>query len=412
MAESSWSTMKHRPAARSNVHNPIRQILEGDLKPVPNHEKPMINLGLGEPSRANGFELPTVVNESIIEVIQAETSNGYCQSTGTAAARNAVANKFGTADHPIDPNNVFLAFGCSGALYNAMAVMCEVGDRVLVPKPGFPLCQPICQNLGVEFDGYNLMPEEGWKIDLDHLKSLITDKTRAILINNPSNPCGSCFTAEHIQEILAVAEEYKLPIISDEVYYGLSYDPERPFISMGNATSTVPVICTGAISKIYCLPGWRCGWTIVYNNQGYFDDVLTRLSMHSMIQLHPNSLVQAALPRILAEVPESHFDTMKVKLSASSQAAFARLSTIRGVTPIRSSAAMYMMVRIEFSEFDGITNDVEFCKMLLHEQNCLTFPSKCFFEDGFFRMIICTTAETINAFGDRLQEFCTAHYKA
>jgi len=233
MAESSWSSMKHRPAARSNVTNPIRQILMGDLKPNPNHEKPMINLGLGEPTRANGFELPTVVNESIIEVVRGEANNGYTASQGTVEARTAVSNKFGTAEHPIDPNHVFLAFGCSGALYNAISVMCEVGDRILVPKPGFPLCQPICQNLGVEWDHYNLMPEEGWKIDLEHLKSQITPKTRAILINNPSNPCGSCFTAEHIQEILAVAEEFKIPIISDEVYYGLSYDPERPFISMG-----------------------------------------------------------------------------------------------------------------------------------------------------------------------------------
>jgi len=128
-----------------------------------------------------------------------------------------------------------------------------------------------------------LLPDEGWKIDLNSLRSQITERTKAILVNNPSNPCGSCFTAEHIQEILAVAEEFKIPIISDEVYYGLTYDPERPFISFGNATSTIPIICTGALSKIYCLPGWRCGWTIVYNNSGFFDDILTRLGMHSMI---------------------------------------------------------------------------------------------------------------------------------
>lgn len=372
----------------------------------------MINLGLGEPTRANGFELPAVINASIIDVINGEKNNGYCQSTGTAEARAAVAEKFGTEEHPIDKNHIFFSFGCSGALYNAISVMCEVGDRILVPKPGFPLCQPICQNLGVEFDAYNLLPEEGWKIDLANLRSQITPKTRAILVNNPSNPCGSCFTAEHMQEILAVAEEFKLPIIADEVYYGLSYNPERPFVSFGNATSTVPVVCTGAISKIYCLPGWRCGWTIFYNNGGYFDDVLTRMSMHSMIQLHPNSLVMAALPKILKEVPESHFDGMRQKLSTVSAAAFERLSTIRGVTPIRSSAAMYMMVRIDYAEFHDIENDVAFCSKLLNEQNCLTFPSKCFFEDGFFRMIICTTTEVINEFGDRLQEFCDAHYKA
>jgi len=73
---------------------------------------------------------------------------------------------------------------------------------------------------------------------------------------------------------------------------------------------------------------------------------------------------------------------------------------------------MYMMVKVNLEEFENISDDVDFCKKLLNEQNCLTFPSQCFFESGFFRMIICTTPETINAFGDRLQDFCSAHYKA
>ena len=68
-SSSSWTQMKHKPAQRSDVHNPIRQILEREMKPNPNHELPMINLGLGEPSRANGFELPEVINEAIIEVV-------------------------------------------------------------------------------------------------------------------------------------------------------------------------------------------------------------------------------------------------------------------------------------------------------------------------------------------------------
>lgn len=215
-----------------------------------------------------------------------------------------------------------------------------------------------------------------------------------------------------MEEILAVAEEFKLPLIADEVYYGLSYDPERPFYSFANMTTTVPVIATGSMSKIYCLPGWRCGWTIVYNNSGFFDDVITNLGKHSMILLHPASIVQFALPKILKEVPDSHFETVKQKLALSSQTAFARLSEIKGITPIKSSAAMYMMVRIELSEFADIDDDVDFCKKMLQEQNCLTFPSQCFFEKGFFRMILCTKPETITEFGNRLQAFCTKHYKA
>lgn len=212
-------------------------------------------------------------------------------------------------------------------------------------------------------------------------------------------------------EILQIADDYMIPIISDEVYYGLSYNDERPFYSLGTLTSKVPVICTGALSKIYCVPGWRCGWTIVYNNSGYFDKVIDNLGKHSMILLHPNSLVQHALPKILGEVPESFFTDLKGKLKEASMTAFARLQNIRGIKPIKSSAAMYMMVQIEPSEFKDINDDLDFCKMLLQEQNCMTFPSQCFFSKNFFRMIICTKPEILNEFGDRLQQFCDAHYK-
>lgn len=403
---------KAKPAARSEVLNPIRQILEKEMHPPKDHPLPMVNLGLGEPNKANGFDLPEVINESIIEVIKGEQNNGYTQACGALPARQAVAEKFSSDTHKINPDHVFLSFGCSGALYNAMAVLCEPGDRVLVPSPGFPLCQPICENLGVGFDTYPLNPDKGWEIDLAALKAAITPKTKAILVNNPSNPCGSCFTKAHMEEILALAEEHKLPLIADEVYYGLSYDPERPFYSFANLTTTVPVIATGSMSKIYCLPGWRCGWTIVYNNSGFFDDVLTNLNKHSMILLHPASIVQFALPRILKEVPDSHFETIKQKLALSSTTAFTRLSEIKGITPIKSSAAMYMMVRIDMDAFGDIADDVDFCKKLLQEQNCLTFPSQCFFEKGFFRMILCTKPETITDFGNRLQDFCTKHYKA
>jgi tyrosine aminotransferase len=184
-------------------------------------------------------------------------------------------------------------------------------------------------------------------------------------VNNPSNPCGSCFTRKHQLEILAVANEYKVPIIADEVYYGLVYEDGSEFTSMGNLTKEVPVICTGAISKIYCLPGWRLGWTIVYNNGGYFDNVIDNLHKHAMIQLHPTSLVQAALPRILREVTDADLSAMKAKLKATSHYAYEKLSGIRGLTPVRASAAMYMMVRIDTSQFADIESDVQFCQKLL-----------------------------------------------
>lgn len=171
---------------------------------------------------------------------------------------------------------------------------------------------------------------------------------------------------------------------------------------MGNLSKDVPVICVGAISKIYCLPGWRLGWNIVYNNHGYFDKVIENLHKHNMIQLHPNSLVQFALPKILAEVKEDFMMSMKSKLKDTADYAYERLSGIKGIEPIRATAAMYMMVKIRPEVFSDIADDVEFCKKLLNEQCCLAFPSQCFFAKNFFRIVTCTTRKTIDEFVERL----------
>jgi aspartate/methionine/tyrosine aminotransferase len=133
-----------------------------------------------------------------------------------------------------------------------------------------------------------------------------------------------------------VADEFKVPLIADEIYYGLVYDEEVEFHSFANLTSDVPIIATGGLSKIFCLPGWRCGWAIIYNNHGYFDKVIENFGKQSMILLHPASIVQFALPKILKMDMDAHFNYLKDKLRPSSAAAFKRLSTIEGVVPIKA----------------------------------------------------------------------------
>jgi tyrosine aminotransferase len=118
---------------------------------------------------------------------------------------------------------------------------------------------------------------------MDGLRTLVNERTKAILVTNPSNPCGSVFSKKHQLEIIAFANEYKIPIIADEVYYGIVFDEDADYQSFGTLTKDVPVICTSAISKIYCLPGLRLGWLIVYNNHGYFDNVLENLHKLAMI---------------------------------------------------------------------------------------------------------------------------------
>ena len=161
----------------------------------------------------------------------------------------------------------------------------------MVQRPGYPLCLPISQNLGVELRHYDLMSDKNWEIDLDSLRAQVNERTRAILVNNPSNPCGSCFTRKHCLDIIAVANELKLPIIADEVYYGITFEPETEFISFGVLTDEVPVVCLSSVSKMYYLPGYRLGWMIFYNKNGYFDNCIDNLINHAAVNFHPNSIV-------------------------------------------------------------------------------------------------------------------------
>mmetsp|Transcript_7593 Transcript_7593/g.6955 ORF Transcript_7593/g.6955 Transcript_7593/m.6955 type:complete len:104 (+) Transcript_7593:564-875(+) len=103
------------------------------------------------------------------------------------------------------------------------------------------------------------------------------------MLINPSNPCGSAFTKKHQLELIELAKELKLPIIADEVYHGLVYDGEEEYESFACLTKEVPILSCGALSKVFCVPGWRLGWVILYNYTGYFDKVKDNLGKLMMI---------------------------------------------------------------------------------------------------------------------------------
>lgn len=147
-----------------------------------------------------------------------------------------------------------------------------------MPEPAFPYIYSTCASLGAECRKYKLKPDQDWEIDIEQLKTLVDSKTKAIYIINPSNPCGSVFSKKHQLEIIDFCNEYKIPIFSDEVYYGMNHGDGTEFHSFGHLTKEVPVICTASISKIFCMPGWRLGWILFYNNHSYFDKLIEKCS--------------------------------------------------------------------------------------------------------------------------------------
>jgi tyrosine aminotransferase len=108
--------------------------------------------------------------------------------------------------------------GCSCSLDLCIAVLAGEGQNILIPRPGFSIYRTLAEGFGIECRSYNLIPERSWEIDLKHLESLIDENTAALIITNPSNPCGSVFSKDHLLDILEIAERHFVPIIADEIY--------------------------------------------------------------------------------------------------------------------------------------------------------------------------------------------------
>lgn len=142
-------------------------------------------------------------------------ANGYGPSIGLLPSREALAKHYSTDEAPLTAKDIYITSGCSDALNISIGVLCNEGQNILLPMPGFSLYETLASSKGIECKFYKLLPEKNWIIDLENLESLIDDKTAAILINNPSNPCGSNYSSEHLLKVLSVASKYSLPIISE-----------------------------------------------------------------------------------------------------------------------------------------------------------------------------------------------------
>ncbi|KAK2550460.1 Tyrosine aminotransferase [Acropora cervicornis] len=329
----------HIPASFTarTTFNPIRSIVDR-MKISPNPEKQMIALSIGDPSVFGNLDPCNEMVDSVVNCIKKAKHNGYSPSTGYVKTREAIAAEHSYPLSPLTYKDVVLACGCSGALELALDVLLNPGDNVLLPKPGFSIYQTISISRGHEVRHYNLLPERSWEVDIDHLESLVDDRTRAIVVNNPSNPCGSVYTKKHLEAILEAAEKYMIPVVADEVYENVVF-PGYKFYPLAQLSENVPILTCGGISKGYLVPGWRLGWVIIHDKHGAFESEASHcmplnhqpwfLCLHfplvsfwtvrqglvAMSQqiLGPNTLIQGALPDILAKTPQSYFEnTVKV----------------------------------------------------------------------------------------------------
>lgn len=319
-------------------------------------------------------------------------------------------------------NDIVIASGCSGALDLAITVLLNPGDNLLIPKPAFSLYQTLCESKGMAVKQYRLLPEKCWEADLEHLEAQIDERTRAILVNNPSNPCGSVYSADHLKAIIDIAEKHRLPIIADEIYGNLVFPSlsPSPFIPMASLSDNVPIIAAGGIAKEFLVPGWRVGWLAVHDRHGALEEVRKGLYALSQLILGACSLIVSALPAILAPAEGSeeasslakfHKDVV-TQLEDHAVFTFERLRKIPGVTVVVPQGAMYVMMGIDPTLLDdACADDYAFAKALLDEENVLMLPGTAFQIPNYLRIVFSAPKDKLAEAFDRLEAFCRRHLR-
>jgi len=285
------------------------------------------------------------------------------------------------------------------------------------PCPGFALYQTVTENLGADYRLYNLIPERGWEADLTHLESLIDEHTKVIVVTNPSNPCGSVYSKEHLSAILDIAERHKVLVLADEIYCHQVF-PAFEFFPLASLTTTVPILSVGGIAKEFLVPGWRVGWVIVYDKHGALEEIRKGLFGLSQVTLGCCSLIMSAVPAILTpaagseeerQLAEFHTSTIAT-LQRHAEFTVDRVSRIPGLNVVVPKGAMYMMFGIDTASYPSIEDDVDFCKKLLAEESVFLLPGQCFALKNFCRIVYSSPLDKLDEAYTRMEAFCARYY--
>lgn len=214
--------MIHPSERAANFHYAIRNVVNA-AEALERRGRKVIHLNIGDP-QAFGFKPPTDVIEAV-EHATREKFTGYSHSAGLRVAREVVAEYATGLGTETSPEDVIITSGASEAADLLLTGLLNPGDEILLPAPGYPIYAAIINRLGAKIRYYHLDQKTSWQPSPEQIESLISDRTRAIILINPSNPTGAITPDETTRQIIEIAAEHDLLVISDEVYRDLCFKP-------------------------------------------------------------------------------------------------------------------------------------------------------------------------------------------
>ncbi len=360
----------------------------------------IVHLEIGEPD----FATPDNIIESAISALQ----NGYTHYTpasGIMEARNAVA-QFVTKmlKTEVDPLDVVLVPGSKNVLLFTLLACIEPGDEVILPDPGYPAYHSQVNFIGAVPRMVTLREETGFRLDLDELKSLITPKTRMIIINTPQNPTGGVLTEEDVRVVCDLAQEHDLMLVSDEIYSQLVYGFEHvsPLSRPGMRERTVLM---DGLSKSYAMTGWRLGYAVAPRALAAKLDTLMINSSSCTA-----AFTQMAAIEALTTPESAHAVARLVKVFEHRRNLVVDgLNSMPGVHCARPEGAFYAFPNITGTGFD----ERELAERLLTEAGVAVLPGTAFGEagKGFIRLAYTQSEDELKRGLDAIRGFLETHRK-
>jgi len=356
-------------------------------------------LNIGDPV-AFGFRTPAHLIDAVERAMR-DSHNTYGPSAGISAAREAVAAEYTRKGFPVASDRVLITAGTSEGIELTLGATIDPGGEVLVPMPTYPLYTAVLAKIDAHAKFYRLDPSNGWMPDLDHLQTLVTPATRALVIIDPNNPTGSVYPRDVRRALLDFADRHGLLVLADEVYGDLGF--EGPVEPIGALDPDAAIVSFSSLSKAYLAPGWRTGWMAI-GRSPRLDDLVGAVRKLADGRLCSTVPMQHAVAAAL-EGDKSHQVSFRAALKARADLTIARLRAMRGVSCVHPTAAFYAMPRVELPP--GRT-DEDYVKALLRATGVLCVYGSGFglpADQGFLRVVFLASLEELNQIYDLMEGF-------
>jgi aspartate/methionine/tyrosine aminotransferase len=360
----------------------------------------VVDLSLGEPD----FPTPSAIKAAGIKAIE-QNFTKYTQNEGIPDLKKAILGRlkedFGLS---YELNQVIVSTGAKSSLYHLIQALINEGDEVIVPAPywvTYPEAVSLAQGKPV------IVPtreENGFRLTADELKAAITPATKALILNNPSNPTGAAYGRADLEALAAVIKDEDIYVIADEIYAALVYDDYKftSFAALGDAVKKKTIVING-VSKAYSMTGWRIGYAA-----GPADVIAGMAKIQSHSTSNPCSISQKASVEALAG-PQHEVARMVAEFQRRRNYCLMRLQAVPGISCFKPQGAFYLFPNVSSTydkECDGmaIRNSYGLSYYLLKQARVALVPGDAFGADDFIRFSYATSMENLEKGMDRIVE--------